>query len=122
MDELGFMSQTMSILALLIISSFAYIWSKKINFPYTVLLVIIGLILVPISHISLFSFIDDFKLTPDILFFVFLPVLLFEAAYNINYRHMLANWKTISWLAIIWLLISTWIIGWLLYLIFPYIW
>lgn len=107
MDELDFMSQTMSILALLIISSFAYIWSKKINFPYTVLLVVIGLILVPISHIPLFSFIDDFKLTPDILFFVFLPVLLFEAAYNINYRHMLANWRTISSLAIFGLLIST---------------
>ncbi len=122
MDELDFMSQTMSILALLIISSFAYIWSKKMNFPYTVLLVIIGLILVPISHIPLFSFIDDFKLTPDILFFVFLPVLLFEAAYNINYRHMLANWRTISSLAIFGLLISTWFIWWVLYLIFPYIW
>jgi CPA1 family monovalent cation:H+ antiporter len=56
---------------------------------------------VPISHISYFSFINDFKLTPDILFFVFLPVLLFEAAYNINYRHMLANWKSISLLAIV---------------------
>lgn len=122
MDELGFMSQTMSILTLLIISSFAYIWSKKINFPYTVLLVIIWLVLVPISHIPLFSFIDDFKLTPDILFFVFLPVLLFEAAYNINYRHMLSNWKTISSLAIFWLLISTWFIAWVLYLLFPFFW
>jgi len=55
---------------------------------------------VPISHIDFFSFIDDFKLTPHVLFFVFLPVLLFEAAYNINYRHLLANWKTISALSI----------------------
>ncbi|MFC1797953.1 cation:proton antiporter [Patescibacteria group bacterium] len=43
---------------------------------------------------------DDFKLTPDVLFFVFLPVLLFEAAYNINYRQLLSNWKAISALAI----------------------
>ncbi len=99
-DNVTFISQTLSVLVLLIICAFSYILSKKINFPYTVLLVIVGLLLVPISSIPFFSFIDDFKLTPDILFFVFLPVLLFEAAYNINYRQLLNNWKTISGLAI----------------------
>jgi CPA1 family monovalent cation:H+ antiporter len=49
---------------------------------------------------ELFSFIDDFTLTPDLLFFVFLPVLLFEAAYNINYRKLLNNWKTITAMAV----------------------
>ena len=100
MEELTFMHQTLSLLVLLVISAFTYIFSKKINFPYTVLLVIIGLLLVPISSIPFFSFIDDFQLTPDMLFFVFLPVLLFEAAYNINYRQLLHNWKTISILAV----------------------
>jgi CPA1 family monovalent cation:H+ antiporter len=100
MEEVSFMMQALSVLILLVICSFTYILSKKINFPYTVLLVIIGLLLVPISNIEFFSFIDDFKLTPEILFFVFLPVLLFEAAYNINYRQLLANWKTIASLSI----------------------
>ena len=100
MEEVSFMTQTLSILFLLFISSLAYIFSKKINFPYTVLLVLIGLLLVPLSHVGMFSFIDDFQLTPDILFFVFLPVLLFESAYNINYRHIIQSWKTISSLAI----------------------
>ncbi|MDP2090134.1 MAG: cation:proton antiporter [Candidatus Gracilibacteria bacterium] len=121
MQELFFLSQTLSFLILLVICSFAYILSKKINFPYTVLLVIIGLLLVPISKISLFGFIDDFKLTPDILFYVFLPILLFEGAYNINYKHLLANWKTISALAIFGLLISGFIISIVLFFIFPFV-
>jgi len=100
MEEVSFITQTLSLLVLLVISSFTYILSKKINFPYTVLLVLIGLLLVPISNIEFFHFIDDFQLTPDILFFVFLPVLLFEAAYNINYKQLLNNWKAITALAI----------------------
>lgn len=116
------MTQTLSILVLLIICSFTKILSKKINFPYTVLLVLIGLLLVPISYIDFFSFIDDFQLTPNLLFFVFLPVLLFEAAYNINYRLLLQNWKTITLLAVFWLLISWSIVASVLYFALPYVW
>jgi len=122
MQEVSFLSQTLSILTLLVISSFTYLLSKKINFPYTVLLVLVGLLLVPISQISLFWFIDDFKLTPDLLFFVFLPVLLFEAAYNINYRQLVLNWKAITWLAVFWLLISWFLIAFWLFFAFPFIW
>ncbi|MBT3726582.1 hypothetical protein HOG21_02530 [bacterium] len=100
MEEISFMTQTLSVISLLIICSFTYILSKKINFPYTVLLVVVGLLLVPISNIEFFSFIDDFKLTPELLFFVFLPVLLFESAYNIKYKNLLKNIKAISLLAI----------------------
>jgi len=116
------MTQTLSILILLIICGFTKILSKKINFPYTVLLLIVGLLLVPISYIETFAFIDDFKLTPNILFFVFLPVLLFEAAYNINYRLLFKNRRTISLLAIFWLLISWSLIAISLYYIFPFVW
>lgn len=122
MEEISFMTQTLSVLFLLIVCSFVYIFSKKINFPYTVLLVLVWLLLVPISHIEFFSFINHFKLTPEVLFFVFLPVLLFEAAYNINYRHLLKNWKAIVGLAVFWLLISWTIIAWALYYLFPLVW
>ena len=100
MEAVSFLTQTLSLLTLLIISSFTYILSKKINFPYTVLLVFIGLLLIPISKIEVFSFINDFSLTPDLLFFVLLPVLLFEAAYNMSYRQLIINWKTITSLSV----------------------
>lgn len=122
MEEVSFLSSTLSLLILLLISSFTYIFSKKVNFPYTVLLVIIGLLFVPLSKIHFFSFIDDFSLTPDILFFVFLPILLFEAAYNMNYRQIIKNWKSITWLAVFGLLISAFVIAWALFFIFPLVW
>lgn len=122
METASFLTQALSLFTLLIISSFTYILSKKINFPYTVLLVLIWLLLVPISNISIFSFIDDFRLTPDVLFFVFLPILLFESSYNINYRLLLKNWKTISALSIFWLFISAFIIAFSLFYLLPIIW
>lgn len=120
--EVWFMSQTLSVITLLIISSFAYIFSKKINFPYTVFLVIVWIILIPISKIWFFWFIDDFELTPEVLFYVFLPILLFESAYNIKYKQLVSNWKSVSILAIIWLLISSFIIAGLMFFVFPFFW
>ncbi len=120
--DIDFLNSTLSFLLLLLISSFTFLFSRKIKVNYTILLVIVGLLLVPISWIPFFSFINDFKLTPDLLFFVFLPVLLFEAAYNINYKELLKNYKSIFSLAIFWLIISTLVIWWWLYLILNLLW
>ena len=116
---MNFISSTLSLLTLLLISIFTYLVSKRVKFPYTVLLVFVGLLLVPISHLPFFHFIDDFKLTPDILFYIFLPILLFESAYNINYKQLLANWRSIGSLAVIGLLISAFLVAFGLYFIFP---
>lgn len=120
--EVTFLSSSLSLFFLLTVSVFTYLISKKINFPYTVLLLIVWLLLIPLSRIEFFSFINHFQLTPDILFYVFLPILIFESAYNMNYRQVLKNWKSISALAIFWLLISALIIGWAMYIVFPFLW
>jgi len=91
------------------------ILSLKFRIPYTVLLVIAGSLLVPLSKIELFSFITSFQLTPELLFFVFLPILIFESAYNIKVRNMRENKIAISILAIIGLLVSTLFIGYVGY-------
>ena len=59
--------------------------AAKIRLPYTVLLVIVGSLLVPLSQIEALSFISSFQLTPESLFFVFLPILIFESAYNMKF-------------------------------------
>lgn len=120
--DVTFLSSTLSLFFLMTISVFVYLFSKKINFPYTVLLLIVGLLLIPLSKIELFSFINHFELTPQILFYVFLPILLFESAYNMNYRHMIKSWKSITILSVFWLLISTIIIAIWMYYILPFIW
>lgn len=116
-----FLVWTMSFLSLLTVSTFTYLFSKRFNLPYTVLLVIVWLFLVPLSKLEFFSFINTFQLTPDLLFFVFLPTLLFESAYNIKYRELLQNWKSIFSLAVVWLLIAMFIIGGLMYYTLPFV-
>ena len=106
-EMLHFIVVSLSFFTLLIISSVVYLISKKTKFPYTVLLFLVGLLLVVLSKFPAFSWIASFKLTPEILFFVFLPVLVFESAYNIDYKELLKNGKTIFALAVVGLLIST---------------
>lgn len=103
----------LSIFTIILISLGVKIISLKTRIPYTVLLVIAGSLLVPLSEIEIFSFITSFQLTPELLFFVFLPILIFESAYNINIRNIKENKFAISILAIPGLLISTFIIGFL---------
>ena len=101
----------LSIFTLMFFSLGINILSLKTRIPYTVLLVIGGSLLVPLSKIEIFSFVTSFQLTPESLFFVFLPILIFESAYNINIRNIRENKFSISMLAIVGLLISTFFIG-----------
>lgn len=101
----------LSLFSLMLISLAVFMLSQKLKLPYTVLLVIVGSLLVPLSHIELFSFITSFELTPELLFFVFLPILIFESAYNMNIRHVTENIYSIGSLAIVGLLISTLFVG-----------
>jgi len=110
----------LSLFSLLSISSATFFLSKRIKVPYTVLLVAIGVLLVPLSSIPLFSFIKEFPLTPSILFYIFLPILIFESAYNINTRRMMESIRSIALLSIVGLLISTFFIGFVLYAVFGY--
>lgn len=96
----------LSILSLLLLSLGTLYIAKRTKLPYTVLLVLVGLLLIPISKLSMFSFLAEFKLTPDLLFFLILPTLIFESAYNMNVRKFMENIRSISLLSIASLLIS----------------
>ncbi len=117
-----FIAITLSIIILLIIANFLYLLSKKINFPYTILLVLAGLILIPISKLPGLEFLQHFRLSPEVLFFVFLPILIFESWYNIKYKQLKENRITILSLAVAWLLISTILIWLWLYYWLQLIW
>ncbi len=104
---------------LLALSSVSYLIAKRLQVPYTVFLVVIGVVLGALSLVPGFGFFTEFKLTPELLFYIFLPTLIFESAYNINIRRVMEN-NTIIWLfAILSLVISAGAIAFLLSLIFP---
>lgn len=111
----------LALLTLLIVACLIYLLSQKIKLPYTVLLVATGLILVPVTEIPGLNFLQTFTLTPELLFYIFLPALLFESAYNMDIRTMVGNIRSISLLAVVGLLISTALVGFGIYTLFPFI-
>lgn len=108
----------LSLFSLLLISLVVFILSRKLRMPYTVLLVICGSLLVPLSETDFFSFITSFQLTPELLFFVFLPILVFESAYNMNVRSITENIYSIGLLAVFGLIILTLFVGVVGYYVF----
>lgn len=101
----------LSLLTLLFLSILAHIAAPKMRLPYSVLLVAVGFLLIPLSKVPVFSYITSFHLTSDILFFIFLPILIFESAYNMNIRRIGENIGTISALAIVGLLVSAFFVA-----------
>lgn len=119
------LTSALSLFLLISLSTIVFFVSKQIKVPYTVLLVFVGILLVPIVNMPglehVFGFIDDLVLTPELLFYIFLPILIFESAFNMNMRKMLDSAWAISSFAIVSLLISASIIAGLIYFIMPLI-
>lgn len=118
-------TSVLALFTLLTLSSAVFFISKRIKIPYTVLLVIVGLLLVPLARLPflepIFGFIDDLSLTPELLFYIFLPVLIFESAFNMNVRKMVESAWSITFLSIVSLVISAVLIAVALYFFLPLI-
>ena len=100
-------------LLLLIVASLIAFITFRFKLPYTVALVFGG-ILIDLFHLPVVEHIresDDRLLTPDIIFMVFLPGLLFEAGMNLHVRHLMRNLIPILLLAIPGVIIATLVTG-----------
>ena len=119
------LTSVLSLFSLLALASGVYFAAKRFKVPYTVLLVLVGLALVPIATLPVlepvFGFIDDMVLTPELLFFIFLPILIFESAFNMNVRKLLESSWSILLLAIGGMIVSTLLIASGIYWILPLI-
>lgn len=86
--------------------------SEKINFPYTVGLLLIGIIL------SIFAkdieLLNEITLSHNVVFLIILPLLLFEAAMHINFHQFRLQFKTITFLATFGLMVSIFAVGFIL--------
>lgn len=81
------------LVVLLLIALTVILTTKRLSVPYTLGLVIVGLL------ISIFNLLPAIRLTPALVLFVFLPALLFEGSWSISVRKLHANWLTITLLA-----------------------
>src|ERR1700755_947947 len=65
-------------------------WAVKLKIAYPILLVVAGLL------ISFIPGLPPVKINPDLIFFIFLPPLLFEAAWSISFKEMKKWWRIIG--------------------------
>jgi CPA1 family monovalent cation:H+ antiporter len=114
-------TSVLALFVLLAVSAVTFYAARRLRVPYTVLLVAVGLFLVPFEHLpgagQYLGFLDDVSLTPELLFLVFLPVLIFESGYSMNIRALVDHAWTVSMLAVVALLISALGIGVVLWLV-----
>ena len=105
----------LSFFVLMLISVGTYSLARVLRVPYTVLLVLVGSLLVPLASLPFFHFLKAFQLTPELLFYLFLPILIFESAYNMRVRDLMNNVRAVSWFSIGSLLLSMFFIAVVLY-------
>jgi CPA1 family monovalent cation:H+ antiporter len=134
MHESSFYFTVISLLIFLLSGATLQLISKKIHVPFTLLLVLLGVFISLWSDVlrefffqentgihsfshTLLEHIGDFRLSPDIVFYVFLPVLVFESAFNLRFKHLRRSLGAISSLALVGLALSTVIIGFFLHYI-----
>ena len=84
-----------ALVLLLIVAAAVAVVARRVGVPYTVGLVLVGLALG--RHDASFN---DLRLSSDLVFYVFLPILLFEAAFNLEARHLITDWRRILALAV----------------------
>src|SRR5579871_5937627 len=93
MQPAGIHATELVLLLLMIFVTALAALAKKWETPYPIILVIGGLILSLIPHVP------NIELSPDFVFLVILPPLLFSAAYETSWRDFQFNLVSITMLA-----------------------
>jgi CPA1 family monovalent cation:H+ antiporter len=99
-----FLATETLIIELLLIVSLVAIAVRRLRVPYTVALVIVGLLIT-------FQQPLEVDLTPELILALFVPPLIFEAAFHIEFRRLRTNLLPILVLAIPGVLLTTGIVG-----------
>ncbi len=101
---------------LLLISCAVAIAVKRVRLPYTIALVLCGLVIAMIPRLTGVTFpLEGAVLTSDLVFYLILPPLLFQGALNMQLDALRRNYRVILLLAIPGVLISTFAVGGMLY-------
>ncbi len=97
------------LIVLLLIASGVAMTAKWVPVPYTLALVVVGLVITPMH------FLPTIHISPDLILLIFLPALLFEAAWNLKLERLKANLVPILSLAVLGVIFSVGMIGLILH-------
>ncbi len=110
------------IVTLLLIAAGVQAFTRRVNLPFSVVLVLVGIVLRQFAEHgpeALRPF-ASYEISPDVILFVFLPTIIFESAFNMDVRLLKQNLLPVLTLAVPGLVISTGIIGTLLWWATPF--
>ncbi len=101
------------IIALLLIASLTLALTERIKLPFTVALVVIGMLLAELGEQSPQTLgpLADLKISSGLILYVFLPALVFESAFHLDARLLQRDIASVMMLAVPGLLLSTALIG-----------
>ena len=101
------MSLEFALIAALLLASVVGMVAQRLKLPYTVSLVIVGLSFAAVRDRFFPGFDPGLHLTPELLFTVLLPALIYEAAFHLELRHFLATWRAVLTLAVPGVIVGT---------------
>jgi CPA1 family monovalent cation:H+ antiporter len=104
-QESELIQQELAFVLLLTIAAGVALIIRRIRFPYTVALVLVG------ATLSLVPNFLPFDVSSDVILAILVPPLLFEATLHIKWKHMRKDLGLILALAVIGTLISTFLVG-----------
>lgn len=100
------------IIGFLFIAAISTMVLRRIHFPYTIGLVVVGIgVGIAAAQFDFLKPIQNMQLTPDIILYVLLPTIVFDTAVNIDSRLLLKTLSPVMILAAPGLIISTLLIG-----------
>ncbi len=107
------LAETVLILSILLLAGMlAASLGKRAPLPYTVLLVLLGLLAAQVAHqLPQAGVLTHFQLTPEVVLFLLLPALIFESAFNLDARQLMKDLIPVLALAVPALLFSALLIG-----------
>jgi len=107
---------------LMVVAAIVDAVSKKIKIPFTVGLVVSGAAIGALAdNVGFLSGIAALNVTPEAVFFVFLPTLIFQSAFHLDARALRENLAPTLTLAVPGLLISTALIGGIMHVAAPWV-
>ncbi|MDX1396406.1 MAG: Na+/H+ antiporter [Gemmatimonadota bacterium] len=99
------MTGPIPVVELLLIAVVVAVFTKHVRLPYTVALVLVGLVIGAVGGLPAVD------LSTDLIFFIFLPPLLFEGCLKMDLALLRQNWRRVLLLAFPGTLVSTMLLG-----------
>ncbi|WP_062270293.1 cation:proton antiporter [Endozoicomonas arenosclerae] len=120
MHEAGLAAPVLILAGLLLLATSSSILLKKLRFPYTIGLVVIGMVLgILAQYTDALEPVLKVDLSHDLIMYVLLPVLIFDAAINIKPPHLFREMSSVLNLAIFGVVLSMLVVGVLMNMLTP---